>query len=450
MSRRRSLPTLAFCGVIGVIAAAAASSAGGSPDIAVGSFGTVVRVTTTAPAAPVGGPSSGDPLPAGAPVLTVPGWGYLAGFPHDAFDEAIIGRLLGQGAQAVSVAVAKDGYLVHAAARGIANPATGEQATPADRFRIASNSKILTATVILQLVAAGELTLDDHPLARLAAQFGVTLGDPRMADVTVRQLLDHTSGFSDFSDDFFRGGAVGCEDVTVQALRGRLRTAPGTYVNYSNENFCFLGLLIETITGEGYEQAVTDRLLTPLGITDMRITGNDDLRSGEVDHAGGRQRNFMEVLGGAGAWIASAPDLVKIVDSLDTNRPGWHPLPPELATEMRAKNATIGATAGHWLGLGLRLWSDGTWGHTGTIQNAHSMVLHQPDGFTWAVLVSGEVPRETDDLKGIVRRAFEQTRPPAGPVIPITPDDLSGLDNLSTTVLTTAPTTASTTEVPGR
>jgi len=135
------------------------------------------------------------------------------------------------------------------------------------------------------------------------------------------------------------------------------------------------------------------------------VTGNNDVRPGEVVHPGDPGRNFMEVLGGAGSWVASAADLVAIADSLDTTRPGWHPISPELADEMQGRTPAGSLARAHNLGLGLRLFGD-AWGHTGTIQNAHSMVLHRADGFTFAVLASGSAPSESDDLAGIADRAL--------------------------------------------
>ncbi|MEZ5215444.1 MAG: serine hydrolase domain-containing protein [Ilumatobacteraceae bacterium] len=176
-------------------------------------------------------------------------------------------------------------------------------------------------------------------------------------------------------------------------------------------------MLIEHLTGDGYEQAVYDHLLTPLGITTARVTGNDDLRSGEVDHPGGVERNFMEVLGGAGAWVATPADMVRIVDSFDTARPGWHPFGPELGAEHLALTDAMAVPRAHRFGLGLLLWDDGSWGHTGTIQNAHSIVIHRPDGLTVAVLVSGPVPSESSELKGAIERALRAVPVPDAPVV---------------------------------
>lgn len=432
----RRLPALSALGVLGVVAAAAAAGgiAGPSrsepvragfetvdPGSASGNGGRVPGarggggVDGGSPA-PTTVPVSDHTVPVLEPVATVPRPGVLPGFDHRAFDAALADRLLAQGAQAVGIAVAKDGHLIHQSAYGVADPATGEPVTTDHRFRVASNSKVITAATVLALVSDGRLGLDEPVLAPLAEQFGVELGDSRMQQVTPRQLMDHSAGFDDFKAEFFRGQAVGCEDVAVEALQGALIFTPGSGANYSNANYCILGLVIEHVVGAGYEQAVTDWLLTPLGITGMRITGNDDLRPGEVVHPGGEERNFMEVLGGAGAWVATPAELLRIVDSLDTDRPGWHPFDASVGAAQKTAGPQFGPNPAHWFGLGLRMWSDGTWGHTGTIQNAHSMVLHQPDGYSWAVLVSGAVPAETDDLKSYVARAFASIEVPDGPV----------------------------------
>mgnify|MGYP001030629944 CR=1 FL=1 len=91
-------------------------------------------------------------------------------------------------------------------------------------------------------------------------------------------------------------------------------------------NYCVLGVLIEQLAGQDYEQAVSERLLTPLGITGMRLAPTHDPGPGEVVHRSVPGRNYMEVLGAAGAWVASPSDLLVIFDSLDPDTPGWKPL----------------------------------------------------------------------------------------------------------------------------
>jgi hypothetical protein len=73
---------------------------------------------------------------------------------------------------------------------------------------------------------------------------------------------------------------------------------------------------------------------------------------------------------------------------------------------MQAAQPGIVYHDGQWYGLGLRVWADGTWGHTGTVENARSMVLRRPDGLTWAVMVSGNTPSNTDRIRRYVDKAF--------------------------------------------
>ncbi len=313
-----------------------------------------------------------------------------------------------RGAQAISIAIAQDGQVIHTFASGYTEPtSTGydDLATPDSRFRIASNSKTITSIAVLQLVEAGKLGLDDPVLQRLADRLGVGLASEQMKQVTVRQLLMHRSGFSERFEVFFRGGAYSCEEAARRGLTEGLSHGPGQS-EYSNMNYCLLGLLIEDVTQLSYERVVDEQLLKPLGITGMRTARTHDVQPGDVRHVSGDLRDYMEALGGAGAWIATASDLVKIIDSLDPSKPGWHPLSPEMAMQMYAPPAGSAGNWGQWYGLGLRCWGDGSWGHTGTVESSRSMMLHRPDGITWAVVAAGNTPYETDDLRRHVEAAF--------------------------------------------
>ena len=132
----------------------------------------------------------------------------------------------------------------------------------------------------------------------------------------------------------------------------------------------------------------------------MRLAGTGDVQAAEVFHWQQPGRNYMDVLGPAGSWVASAPDVVRILDSLDPARPGFHPLSPSTANLMRSRSP-FQPSPDRWYGLGLICFTDGTWGHTGTLESAHAMVLHRNDGITWSILVAGDTPKETDDLRAM-------------------------------------------------
>ena len=343
------------------------------------------------------------------------------------FDEALSGRLIGSGDFAAAVAVAVDGEIVHTSEFGyrvpppLAPPPTPDGSTttastvapgpepepiePGDRFRIASISKVITAIVVLQMVEAGQLGLDDAVGERLGAHVGVTVADPAVAAITVRQLLAHTSGLPGYNNTFFGGGADSCATAAQQGLTRGLASAPGTY-RYSNFNYCLLGLLVEQIAGRPYEAVVTDRLLAPLGIQGMRLARTFDDDPSQVVHPSAPLRNYMEVLGAAGSWVATPSDVVKIMASIEPTSPGWHPLSPPMLELMRQPQTLAYPSAGRWYGLGLMSFGDGSFGHTGTVENAHAMVVSRPDGVVWSVLVSGEYPWESNDLRSIFDRSI--------------------------------------------
>ena len=130
-----------------------------------------------------------------------------------AFDVALEDALITNGNTAASVAVAIGGEVVHTAAFGIRAPFISEdRAEPKDRFRIASISKPITAITLLQLVEEGVVGLDEPVGHIVAFELGVSPSSGAAA-VTIRRLLNHTSGFGKYDTEFFRGGSTDCRDA---------------------------------------------------------------------------------------------------------------------------------------------------------------------------------------------------------------------------------------------
>jgi D-alanyl-D-alanine carboxypeptidase len=397
---------LHVCAAVGVLALAACSSPtaeseGPGPEPAPSSTelfdiaerdplpfpGYAIDRVTIAPLPPPGQPGN-----IGTPLLS--GWA--------AFDATLSNSVLGGGSDAVSVAVAIDGEIVHESAMGARVPGTLDAVETTDKFRIASISKPITAIVALQLVEEGLVGLDD-PIGTLVADaVGVGAPSTGVAELSIRQLLTHTSGFAQYENLYFRNQVGSCEEA---AAVGVTRSLQGKGFRYSNMNYCALGLLIEQLTGQEYEQVVYDQLLTPLGISGMRLAPTQDPGPDEAVHRTVPGRNYMEVLGAAGAWVASPSDIVTIFDSLDLDTPGWKPLEAASVAVMKtAINDPLTPDRGY--GMGLILYGGGAAGHTGTIESTHAMVLDRADNVTWAVTVSGENPSDTVRLAGMVDRAL--------------------------------------------
>jgi D-alanyl-D-alanine carboxypeptidase len=148
---------------------------------------------------------------------------------------------------------------------------------PADsRFRIGSQTKMMVATVLLQLVEAGRLGLDDK-LADLLPEVAADGLVERADEITVQQLVQHTSGIPDW---FYQSGstepAFDVFDFTtyyrpidiVKMTRGRPRTGePGETFTYSNTNFTLIGMIIERTTGHTLAAELDRRLFRPLSMT---------------------------------------------------------------------------------------------------------------------------------------------------------------------------------------
>ncbi len=132
-------------------------------------------------------------------------------------------------------------------------------------------------------------------------------------------------------------------------MSGPVSPEPGAFT-YSNMNFAVLSVLIEAVTGEAYERVVADRLLAPLGFTDMRMTSTFDVGPDEVSHNPRAGRNYMEVLGGAGAWNATPTEVATIYNSIDPATRGWKALSPQSMALMRQGVPTT--QAGSTYGLG--------------------------------------------------------------------------------------------------
>jgi D-alanyl-D-alanine carboxypeptidase len=154
------------------------------------------------------------------------------------------------------------------AARGLGSRAPRVALRPTDRFRIASVTKTFVATVVLELVSEGKLALDDQIEGRLPGLL------PDGGAITVRELLNHTSGLFDYDqDEAWQGTVIAHPDrewsprelVAVATAHGLL-FPPGTAWFYSDTNYVVLGLLVEAVTGTTLERQLRERIFQPLGL----------------------------------------------------------------------------------------------------------------------------------------------------------------------------------------
>jgi CubicO group peptidase (beta-lactamase class C family) len=169
--------------------------------------------------------------------------------------------------------------VVHLRGFGHADP-SGRPVTPQTPFILASTTKSLTALAVMQLVEAGKIDLD-APVQRYLPWF--RLANPAAsARITVRHLLNQTSGLADLSDSLVKGDdSDAALERAVRALSSvQPRHPAGQAFGYSNMNYATLGLVIQTVAGQSYEDYVRQHVLGPLGMSNSYASPVEARRHG--------------------------------------------------------------------------------------------------------------------------------------------------------------------------
>jgi CubicO group peptidase (beta-lactamase class C family) len=313
-----------------------------------------------------------------------------------------------------SIAVAKDGRLIYARGFGYTDTISKEEVQPYHKFRLASISKLVTAVTVLKLTEEEKLSLNDKvfgPDGILNDPYFSNPRDKRVYGITVAHLLSHEGGWTQrYGDQMFMPLVVAdhlglkppvdTKAIIRFALDKRLHFTPGTGKAYSNLGYAILGLVIEKVCGMTYEDYCRKVILEPIGIYDMTLAhnlpsrkapyevtyyspsdvipkpsiyGNGDLVTPSY---GG---NDIEALGGAGSWLGTAPDLIRLLLAVDGFGTKGDILSPEsirLMTDNRNGLAPIG-----W-----KATLNGTWWRTGSFPGSAGMMKRQGDGVSWVVL----------------------------------------------------------------
>ena len=181
----------------------------------------------------------------------------------------------------IAVAVTRGRDVIHAA--GYGHNAGRDPVTDRTVMAVASLSKSVTALAVMQFVDAGRVRLD-APVRGYLPEF--TMLDKRASTITVRQLLDQTSGMSDRRYRQFSGPAVQTLRERVASLRtARLAADPGNRHEYHNPNFQVAARLVEVVSGQPFDGYLRRHMFGPLGMPDSRtVDTSDDVPPGTRGH----------------------------------------------------------------------------------------------------------------------------------------------------------------------
>ena len=257
--------------------------------------------------------------PAAAATRTVP-----SASPMPAVDALADALIAGGIVPGLSLAVMRGGSILHAKGYGSANLETDTAVVPETVFRVGSVSKQFIATAIALLQEEGKLGFDD-PLSRYLPLF------PRAGDITLRQMITHTSGLGNYTDvtpptRFMSAARQDYSDSELLAYMASqtvplFSSKPDTAWAYSNTAYVLLGLVVQVVAGEPYGAFLKRRLFDPAGMTQTAVDDAGDVvprrasgytidpeRPGEIRNASFISMTFP---GAAGAMRSTATDLCR-------------------------------------------------------------------------------------------------------------------------------------------
>ncbi|MFP8943987.1 serine hydrolase domain-containing protein [Streptomyces fenghuangensis] len=293
----------------------------------------------------------------------------------------------------------RNGRRTWTASAGVADLDTERPRIRPDRFRVGSITKTFVATVMLQLQEEGRLDLDDPVEEWLP---GVVRGNGHDGRrVTLRRLLNHTSGIFDYtSDEEFnrrllkdfekhRYDTYTPEQLVGIAMAHEPDFAPGTDWSYSNTNYVLAGMVIEAVTGDSYAHQIERRVLRPLGLRATELPGTRATMPrphGRAYFPLGPEGELTDVTdfnpsaaGAAGEMVSTVDDLNRFVRALMSGR-----LLSEGSMAEMLDTVPTGEQGFDHYGLGLQTrelsCGEQVWGHSGGIPGSASFALTTRDG----------------------------------------------------------------------
>ena len=330
------------------------------------------------------------------------------------FDAAIRRFMHYWGIKGGSFALMKNDSLIYAKGYGYSNIEDSIECEIKNIFRVASVSKLITAVATMRLCETGKLSTQDKVFGEegiLCDSLFLNYRDKNIKKITVEHLLRHTSGFSNpHGDAAFNMDLVAkylnkqlplsMDDMVLYATKLRLRANPGGWYNYSNLGYIILSKVIEKASGIPYETYVKDSVLAPIGCYDIHLAHNysNEFLENEVNYyevkeaepvpaydgsdtlvMKSRGGNDVHGLYGAGGWIASPVELLKLVSAIN-NCPVKKEFLSQESIDFMTLSDKTHKPAG-WATINSREWL-----RSGSMAGTSALIKVQPDGYTWVFI----------------------------------------------------------------
>lgn len=341
--------------------------------------------------------------------------------------DAIVAKALGKpGAAGLSVAIARDGKIVLSKGYGLADVEFDVPADAQTIFRIGSITKQFTAAAIMRLIEQGKLALDD-PMTKFLPDY------PMQGNVvTIRNLLNHTSGIKSMTDIGEEWEKTQPLDLTHEQMLALVKDKPfdfkpGDEWRYNNTGYYILGMIIEKITGKTYAEYLQEEFFTPLKLdrTSYEVSSEIirnraqgySIDKGKLVNAAplGMTQPFA-----AGSLISTAEELIEWEMALTSGK-----VVSAESFEMMITPTVLNDGKPQPYGFGIAIDSEAqpkrVW-HNGGINGFNSMLLWLPDEKVFIAVLSNGEPVSSDRVGDEIVYAALGVEKPVAKDLAITPE----------------------------
>ena len=346
----------------------------------------------------------------------------------------------------MSVAVVKDGRLVYAKGFGYADKERNIRMKPHHLLRMASISKLFTATAIMKLVEEGKLSLTDKVFGNqgIIKKYNHLVVDSLVFKIEIQHLLTHTGGWRNQlrTDPMFVPvkvaeimkvpSPIAFDDVMKYMLAQKGYFPAGAFYDYSNFGYCVLGEVVAQISGKSYQKYLQEDLLLPAKIKRIKIGKNRykdrfahetryyepkktslnlSIYSPKDSASRVYEGNDTESLGAAGGLIASALDIAKFACAIDN-----FATRPDILREETIKKMAFPISKTDTLGKRVLGWKQvlpDKWWRTGNLASTSSTLSRYNNGYTWVLVTntgSWRGPYFPYEMEAMMQKALREVK----------------------------------------
>lgn len=352
------------------------------------------------------------------------------------FDKSIKQILNRWKVAGASLAIMKNNKLIYAKGYGYADKEQHIKCEPYNKFRIASMSKLITATAIMKLIDNGSISLKSKVFGEkgiLTSQYP-TYKDPRVKLITIEHLLRHEGGFTTpIGDPLFKiqlvelglgiTRPITTKNTIDYALSRKLGYRPGDHKKYSNIGYLLLSEVIQVVSGESYENYIKNKILIPSGCYDTHLANNQykhrfpnevkyysDIKNDVIKSYNGSGEilpkayggNNIRALKGAGAWVSTSSDMLRFALAIDGNndKDGIKDVISKESVLILQKNVK------QRLPIGWASVRGGVLERTGSFSGTSAIMRFQEGDYSWIMLTNTSSwigPKLNNRIKSAVR-----------------------------------------------